>query len=408
MQMLKKVLERIKPDEAILIEVDTFVKKLNAEIKKKKIKAKAVVGGSIAKGTFLKNDCDVDLFVKFDLKYEDLSDKLERILKPFKPERVHGSRDYFQIQNKITYEIVPVLDIKKAADSQNVTDFSPLHVDWVKKHSKYTDKIRLSKQFCKAASVYGAESYIKGFSGHVLDIITIHYKGFMNLVRAASKWKKQEIIDCNNVHSGQVLMKINKSKLGPLVVVDPLQPGRNAAAALGIEKYNAFIKACRNFLKKPDESFFSVKEFSIDDIIKQYRKHKIITLTAKPLKSKRDVMGAKLLKCFLHIHKALLENDFIVVTSGWSWKEKDALFYFVVDKHDLEPLFVRDGPPMNRQPNAADFKEKHPDHFVKAKKLYARVNRKHVKAEDLVKNAIKSPYVLEKIKEIRIIPISLI
>lgn len=408
MQMLKKVLERIKPDEAILIEVDAFVKKLNAEIKKKKIKAKAVVGGSIAKGTFLKNDCDVDLFVKFDLKYKNLSEKLEKILKPFKPERVHGSRDYFQLHNKITYEIVPVLDIKKEQDAKNVTDFSPLHVDWVKKHLRYADDIRLAKQFCKVAGVYGAESYIKGFSGHVLDIITIHYKGFMNLVKAASKWKKQEIIDHNNVHDGHVLMKINKSKLGPLVVVDPLQQGRNAAAALGVEKYTSFIKACRDFVKKPDESFFSVKEFSLDDIMKQYHKHKIITLTAKPLKSKKDVMGAKLLKCFLHIHKALVESDFSVITSGWTWKDDDALFYFVVDKHDLELIFVRDGPPVIKQPNATDFKEKHPDHFVKTKKLYARVKRKHVKAEELVKNAIKSSYVLEKIKEIRIIPISLI
>ncbi len=39
-----------------------MVKKINKKLKK----ARAVVGGSIAKKTFLKGDYDVDIFVQFD------------------------------------------------------------------------------------------------------------------------------------------------------------------------------------------------------------------------------------------------------------------------------------------------------------------------------------------------------
>jgi tRNA nucleotidyltransferase (CCA-adding enzyme) len=129
-EILKQVLSEIKPEKEKVHEVEEFLKKLNSELKKHKIKAKATAGGSYAKNTWLKGDYDVDIFVKCDMKYakDDLSKMLAKVLKPFKPELVHGSRDYFWVKNLIKFEIVPVLDIKKAEQAQNVTDFSPQHV----------------------------------------------------------------------------------------------------------------------------------------------------------------------------------------------------------------------------------------------------------------------------------------
>jgi len=65
-KILKQVLEEIKPEKENVREVEGFLKKLNSEIKKHKIKAKATAGGSYAKDTWLKGDYDVDIFVKFD------------------------------------------------------------------------------------------------------------------------------------------------------------------------------------------------------------------------------------------------------------------------------------------------------------------------------------------------------
>ena len=114
----KNVLNKIKPDISIKKDVDAFLSSINDSLSKLKIKAIAVAGGSIAKDTNLRNDFDIDIFVKFDVAYkdDDLSMLLEKVLgnvKGLSFERVHGSRDYFQVNNKLSFEIVPVLDIKK-------------------------------------------------------------------------------------------------------------------------------------------------------------------------------------------------------------------------------------------------------------------------------------------------------
>ena len=251
---LKKVISKIKPKESsIKKEIDETVKIINSELKKNKIKAAASVGGSFAKDTHLADDHDCDIFVRFDFKYKDtnLSDLLQKCLRKFKPERVHGSRDYFLFSNNLNFEVVPVLNISKPDRAVNVTDVSPLHVAWTKKHKK-SDEIRLAKTFCKANSIYGAESYIKGFSGHVLDILTIKYGSFVNLLKASQKWKDKTVIDVEKHYKNaeDAMFKINVSKTqSPLVVVDPIQPERNAAAALGYDAFNLFVKKAKEFLK---------------------------------------------------------------------------------------------------------------------------------------------------------------
>ncbi|MEM4638151.1 MAG: nucleotidyltransferase domain-containing protein, partial [Candidatus Woesearchaeota archaeon] len=196
-KIIAKVKLRLRPEKEIFLEVDKTVNKINEVIRKLKIEADCVKGGSIAKNTFLKNDCDIDLFVRFAFKYEDskLSDMLYEILieafSNVKILRVHGSRDYFQFRmNKYDYEIVPVIMLHESnlKDARNITDFSPLHVNWVsgkiKKNPELSDEIRVAKQFCKANNVYGAESYIRGFSGHILDIMIIYYGSFISMVKA--------------------------------------------------------------------------------------------------------------------------------------------------------------------------------------------------------------------------------
>src|SRR3989338_3799154 len=169
-KMLAGVLEGIQPgtkfEREMFGRLNEIIKKINQGQKS----IKAILGGSGAKGTWLKS-FDADIFVLFDYgkfkdKSSELSDVLERILrKRFKNIiRLHGSRDYFQIrQGNFTFEIVPILKIQKAEQAKNITDASPLHFKWVAKHKKLVNEMKLTKQFCKAQNVYGAESYIKGF-----------------------------------------------------------------------------------------------------------------------------------------------------------------------------------------------------------------------------------------------------
>jgi tRNA nucleotidyltransferase (CCA-adding enzyme) len=402
MELLNEIIKQTVPDDDIQKEIDSILKRINKSISVNKIKAKAMSGGSVAKGTFLSGDYDIDIFVKFDYSYkdDDISKLLGQVLKGFKAVKVHGSRDYFQIKNKLKYEIVPVLDIKDPKKALNVTDMSPLHVDWVKKYSKFANEIRLSKLFCKAQHCYGAESYIRGFSGHVLDILTIYYKGFINLLKASNKWKEFGVVDFENYYNGKAFDEINKSKISPLIVIDPILPARNAAAALSKEKFDIFRKAAKDFLKKPSKEFFVKKEFTVDSLEKKVRKNKLILIESSALKGKQDIVGSKFMKAFEFLKSQLVTNDFKLIDSGWKW-DKKAIFYFILDPKPLSKITEREGPPILNKDRVKSFKDKHKKTFTKNKRIFAKVERQYTVVEDLISDLIKDDYVKERVKTIK-------
>ncbi|MFH1211651.1 MAG: nucleotidyltransferase domain-containing protein, partial [Candidatus Woesearchaeota archaeon] len=138
-KLLDEIRKENKPSAGQEKVVDDFVRKINALLKKNRLKAACIKGGSFAKDTFLKDDFDVDLFVKFSRSYKDseLSSLLGKAIKSLKPEKIHGSRDYYQLlHKKLFFEIVPVYEIKNPGEAVNVTDASPLHVAFVNKHLK--------------------------------------------------------------------------------------------------------------------------------------------------------------------------------------------------------------------------------------------------------------------------------
>ena len=411
MKMLDEVLADVKPsveeDKEIMVKVDEILSKVNKSIKD----AKAVLGGSGAKGTWLRGMHDADMFVLFDYgkfkgRSEEISDILEKsIKKVFKNLiRLHGSRDYFQLKKEgFTYEIIPILEIKKASEAMNITDISPLHAKWVNKNKKFRDEILLTKQFCKANNCYGAESYIKGFSGYICEILTIYYGGFLNLIKNAAKWGDKAIIDVENYHKGKdVLFELNKSKTySPIIVVDPVQKERNASAALSNEKFNTFRLKCKEFMKKPSKKFFEIEKLDLMKLEKKAVGKKLLIVDVKALEGKEDVVGAKLLKAYEHIVKMMKVYEFNLISSGWEW-DGDALFYFIVDKKELSKTKVQVGPPLKVKEHVKEFKKKHKNAFEKNGKVYADVKRKFTKVEDLIKHEISSEYVKGKVKGIKI------
>jgi len=379
-----------------------FIDELNAELKRKRVNATAILGGSYAKDTWIDGDYDIDVFVKFNLKHkaDNLSDLLEKALKKWKPERIHGSRDYFWVRNDIRFEIVPVLDIKKASDAENVTDFSPQHVAWVNSQGKkFKDDIRLTKKFCKGTKCYGAESYIRGFSGHVVDILTIHYKGFVPLLKAATKWKPKVVIDYKKVHKGRALLMLNKSKTeGPLVLVDPVQPDRNAAAALTQENFDLFVKAAQKFLKKPSKKFFVERPVNFDKLKK---KGHLIRIQVKTLKDKEDVAGTKFVRAFEHAKRGL--DEFGVKESGWLWdKDVKGEWYFVLSSMMLPPMEDRRGPPVSMKEAVKAFKKRYGKTTTKNKRLWAKIKRTERTPEQVLTRLFKEEYIKSRVKGIRL------
>ncbi len=411
-KVIVDVLKEIKPSEkeekGIKDKVDLILKTVNLNLKG----AKAILGGSGVKGTWLREANDTDIFVKFNYnKYKDKSEQLSNILekhlkKKFKKlTKLHGSRDYFQIkENNTTNEIIPILDIKKSEQAKNITDVSPLHANWVnKKGKKFKDDIRLLKQFCKSSNVYGAESYIHGFSGYICEVLTIHYKGFTNTIRNIAKWKDKVIIDIENHWKGKnILMELNKSKTySPLIVIDPVQANRNAAAAINKEKFELLRKKAKEFLKAPSKKFFEIKEIDEQLLKKKARNNHLFLMDIEPKKGKNDVVGCKLVKALEFIKKKLKGNDFNIIDSGWHWNQK-ALFYFIIKKEKLSAQVEREGPPLKAKEHVKNFKKKYKKTYTKANRIYAKIKREFKTPEELISSLKKEQYIKEKVNSFKI------
>lgn len=403
--IFKKTIKKIIPAKQEFKIVNTIINHINSLLKKNKIKAECTAGGSYAKGTMLKNDFDIDLFVRFDYRYnnKDISTLLGKALAPLKPKMVHGSRDYYQLKkNKMLFEIVPVLKITNYKQAANVTDMSPLHVVYVEKHmtDNLSNQVRLAKQFCKANKIYGAESYLRGFSGHVLDLLNIYYGSFEKLLMQASVWGNRVTIDPEN-HLKDPLKELNKSKTqSPLIIVDPIQPDRNAAAAISREKFELFKQKAKEFLEKPDEKYFEIKSLNIKELKAKAKKNWLIIAKAKPLKGKQDVIGAKVMKCFEHLGKHLKKHDFMVLDSGWEFDKNKSLLYFIVKKEKLSDQIILKGPPVKVKTNAKMFRSRHKKVFEKKERLYAEEKRKYKTPEKLIKDLIKTDYVRQRVARI--------
>ncbi len=388
-----------KEKEILLGNVEEVISEIDMSFETKNINAKIALGGSAAKGTMLKGDFDVDLFAQFDYSYrkEDLSILLEKVLENFEPKRVPGSRDYFKFKYKgINFEVVPVLDIKSPEQAENVTDASPLHVNWVKRktasHPELIDQIILTKKFMKANRLYGAESYIGGFSGHVVDILTIHYGGFMELLKASQDWEPYTRIDPENHGT-----KINKSKRSPLILIDPIQPDRNAAAALTMKKFKKFKTRAKDFLKDPSKDFFHKEELTKQALLEKAKQNRLIYIEAEPVEGKKDVVGAKLMKSYQYIKHQLKSHDFKIIDSGWEWKDKGILWYIVPHKK-LHIIKEHPGPPLKNKRHVEKFKEQHKETYVRKGRIFAEIKRKYTEPEKLIQDVLQNKYIKTRTK----------
>jgi len=405
----KEVLENVKPtkheEELLLHKAEDIINQLRKSLRK----IEFTIGGSLGKGTWLRHTHDIDIYVKFPKGSNTISQKLKTALdKHFKNvELVHGSRDYYHIkENNLTIELIPIINIEKTDDIENITDASPFHLAYVLEHKKYQDEIRVTKQFFKANKLYGAESYIKGFSGYVLELLVIHYKSFDKFLRAAAKWKEKKVLDPKK-HWKQPLRALNKSKISsPLVLVDPVQKDRNVASSVDKEKYDQLIIIAKDFLKNPSEEYFKIKKLNIKDLKRRGKQKDLVILKAYPLKGKVDVVGAKLLKVFNHIRDELTFNDFNLIESDWDWdKVNPAIMWFISSKDKLPKYKKHFGPPITEKERLKSFQKKHKWYSLKleGKAVFIEKKRKYRRIKYFIKKLIwRNKYIKEKVKKIKL------
>jgi len=337
---------------------------------------KAFVGGSLAKGTLVvKDKQDIDVFVVFDYSEDTL--KLEGVLKkmtlPGELKKVHGSRDYFHIIcDDVLLEIIPVVKNSDPELAENVTDVSLSHVKYIaeqiKKQPELADEIKLAKAFCRAQKCYGAEGYIRGFSGYSLEVLVAHFGSFIKFLKGISK---ERIIDPMKYFKGdrEIMNELNSSKLqGPVVLVDPTYKFRNVCAGLGLETFGKFLETGKAFLKSPSLEFFKEVKINIEELKKfaKSKKARFLELEFSTDRQEGDIAGTKMRKFFRFLASELKKNgqEILKQEFDYSGKGKEAKGYLIVlEKAEIE---VR-GPSIGLEEQAKKFRESKDDAVFKRK-----------------------------------------
>ncbi len=364
-EVLALAIERVKPLDIEVIAIEKEAREFVSLLKSKGLKA--FIGGSLAKGTLVKtlDKHDVDIFIVFE--HEDDTRELENHLKKIKLpgalKMIHGSRDYFQVEARnAIFEIVPVLKNVDSGLVQNVTDFSLNHVDYIRKiirkNKKIRDEIILAKAFCEAQGVYGAEGYVKGFSGYSLEVLVSYFGGFVGFLKGI---QKERIIDPakhfkNKNEAGR---EINSSKLtGPLLLVDPTYKFRNISAGLSQETFEKFLKIAGEFLKKPTVDYFEKKKFDLNELksFARGKKGKVLELKMSTEKQEGDIAGTKMKKFldfavseFEKKGQKVIRKEFIYLGEGHT-----AHGYLVI--LETKEILVK-GPPLKMKEACEGFKK---------------------------------------------------
>ena len=382
---LKPVKDELKPIKDLTAK---FVKDLRNELKVNAVEAEVFIGGSFAKNTFLKSkQYDVDVFIRFNWKYVQISSELEKILVPMcnrlelRFEKIHGSRDYFRVyhtDSKNYFEVIPVTKIKKPKEERNITDLSYFHVPYVTKRLKgIEDQVRLTKQFFKAQRVYGAETYVRGFSGYTVELLIIKYKSFLKLIKSLLKFdaNQRDVIDIEKDYKNknEVFIQLNEAKLhSPIILIDPTYKERNALAALSRDTLVKLQNSIKLFLKKPSFEFFILREPEISILKNKALKNKqeFLAITLSTDKQHGDIAGTKLKKFTEVLHREL--NIYFNVKNldfFYSGEQIGNVYISLIPKKEI----IRIGPPIEMKKHVSRFKSQHSSTFVKNKRWHARI-----------------------------------
>jgi tRNA nucleotidyltransferase (CCA-adding enzyme) len=399
--ILEEESKNISPLASEILKMEKIAKDFIKLLNKKGLEA--YIGGSLAKGTLVKKKKkqDIDIFVVFD--YSEDTFKLENTLKKMavKFKKIHGSRDYFQIDYpEAILEVIPVVKNKDPEIAENITDVSLLHIDYVKekinKNLKIASEIRLAKSFCNSQKCYGAESYIKGFSGYALEVLVIYFGSFIKFLKGI---QKKKIIDPSKYfrNDKEILREINKSKLNsPVILVDPTYKYRNVTAGLGHETFEKFSESAKNFLKSPSLNFFTEKETDINLLRNIAKKDnaKLIEISLSTNQQEGDIAGAKMRKFFDFLADSLTRKKQVILKKDFDYSGtgKDAKGYLVVvEKKEIE---VR-GPPAGLDEAIKKFKKIR-------KNIYEKKGYFWAKEKASIEKVFEESKKLEKEKGVRI------
>jgi len=385
----KQALQKITPNKEYDTNLHQIIKelegKLLGEIQKRKLPANVQLVGSMAKDTYLKDNLDIDFFLCYPTSHSKekiAKNTLEIGKKLLKDtEESYAEHPYIRgIFKGFKAEIVPCYQIEDASQKLSAVDRTPLHTKYVRENITTSQKsdIRLFKQFLRGIGCYGAEAEIEGFSGYLCEILVIKYGSFKDLIEQAQKWRTGKKLA---IAEGDY-----PSFNTPLTFIDPVDPDRNVSSALSKDKFDLFIKACKEYQKKPTINFFfpnPIEPWPLDRVKLEMERNKSYFIGVSF--SKPDIIDENLYpqirKTVKSLEDNLNRNDFEIKDAEFHVGKKS--IYIVINTTDkpLSETMIHMGPPAKLKTNVKNFISKWENNKKVVKGPYKQNNRYYVEIE---------------------------
>jgi tRNA nucleotidyltransferase (CCA-adding enzyme) len=261
---------------------------------------------------------------------------------------------------------------------------------------------RLLKRFMKGIRSYGAEIRVGGFSGMLVETLILHYRSFLETLVQASKWKPVIFLDLEKPIGNQ---DSRAREFGsPLVVIDPVDPSRNLAAAVRDDKLWGYVAASRELQKSPGIWYFfppkskprTKAQFSK---LLEHQNRDIVSISFEHPRIVPDVLWGQLLKIEKSITELMIRQDFHPVRSTvWSDETRSSAIFVELDSLALPEVQLRKGPPVSKMDDSQGFLDRHLDARdtvrgprIEADRWMVDKKRTILTVEQLVIAALKDP-----------------
>lgn len=325
-----------------------------------------VFGGSFAKGTWLRGDADIDIFVKVrpevdEKTFEQLGIKIGTdALKKHDPQLRYSDHPYVEaFIGNTRINVVPCYDIEKGK-WKSAADRSPYHTQYIMQalDEEKKTQVRLLKKFFKATGIYGAEISTGGFSGYVSEVLVAKYGSLEGVLQAAAGFGQKTVVAVDDGYDPDVV----KGFSSPLVIIDPIDPRRNLGTAISPESAGKFVLAARAFLARPSGRFFSSPPSSKQQGSRKVNKKLYPFVLVAEFSHRRrspDTIWGQMKRSAASLAKQMELAGFTVFRYTCATDEDTSgVFAFLLESLSLPPHTARKGPEISRRADAASFVSK--------------------------------------------------
>lgn len=345
------------------------MRRVKAAVEASGLRGEVRLDGSVAKDTWLSRQVDLDIFIRLptDIPKESFGERCIPIareaLRPAKIIERYAEHPYAETYvDNVRVNVVPCYNVARGA-WKSATDRTPFHTEYIRSHltTEQRDQVRLLKAFMTGIGTYGADIKTGGFSGMLCETLTAAKGSFRSALTAAADWKPRTVIDVEAYYRerGEELEDLFGDDL---IVIDPVDKGRNLAASVTRRRLWEFVSAARLLLADPSLRYFFPPEPKTPTTARMRKllsdRH-LVAFGVGRIEAVVDILWSQLYRTENALASHLKSNGFEVVRSeSWSNEKDLSVILFEVSTEPLGAVYLHRGPEVSRGPEGSRFLEK--------------------------------------------------